>query len=215
MNPLAFVRNAEAMAEHSKDPSTKVGCVVIDVDSNIIASGFNGFPRGVNDDQARYADRTEKLKFVAHAEANAIAQAARTGAKLLGGTMILTALYPCSNCAKLIIQAGIRKIYAPVMDRATRNASWFHEMGISSTMFEEAGVEVVTYHNGSPVMDEDIYSLELSVRTLNCLKTSDILTVKDLASTNEEYLLSIPAFGKNCLREVKSALEDRGLGLVK
>ena len=145
MNLLKLRAVADAMASLSKDPSTQVGAIVVDDDANILTTGYNGFPRGVKDHDYRYKDRDEKLKFVSHAEANAIAQAARLGAKLHGSTMILTSLYPCSNCAKLIIQAGIKKVYAPKMSRQERNFHWFQEAKISETMFNEAGVEVEVY----------------------------------------------------------------------
>jgi len=145
MNPLKFVPIAEAVSTLSKDPSTKVGAVIIDDDSNILSTGFNGFPRGVNDNEIRYKNRDVKLKYVAHAEANAIAQAARVGAKLLGSSLIVTALYPCSNCTKLIIQAGIKKIYVPTMNPWSTNIHWHEERVISKEMFNETGIEIVEY----------------------------------------------------------------------
>ena len=142
MNPLKFVPIARAMAGLSYDPSTQVGAVILDDDSNILSTGFNGFPRGVNDTPDRYRDREIKLKFIAHAEANAIAQAARVGARLLNSTLVLTALYPCSNCAKLIIQAGIKRVFAPQMPD---DSKWHDEKLISEVMFREAGTEVIIY----------------------------------------------------------------------
>lgn len=147
MNPLKFVPIAKAVASLSKDPSKQVGAVVLDPDGNILTTGYNGFPRGVDDDAERYANRDVKLLYIAHAEANAIAQAARVGAKLLGSSIVLTALYPCSNCAKLIIQAGIKKVYAPwMLNPHSINSQWFAEKAISETLFEEAGVVVEEYY---------------------------------------------------------------------
>lgn len=143
MNPLAFIADAQAAAGKSKDPRTKVGCVVLDDDFALISSGFNGFPRGVRDLPERYADRKTKLELIVHAEANAIAQAARVGARLKGGTMIVTALYPCSACAKLIIQAGIKRIYAPATQKP--DPLWDDEKRISTLLFTEAGVEIIEY----------------------------------------------------------------------
>ena len=147
MNPLKFVPVARAMAGLSYDPSTQVGAVILDDDSNILSTGFNGFPRGVYDAPARYLDRETKLKYISHAEANAVAQAARVGARLLGSTLVLTSLYPCSNCAKLIIQAGITRVFAPHMPD---DSKWHDEKLISEVMFEEAGVEVVFYDGNFP-----------------------------------------------------------------
>ena len=144
MNLLKFIVVAEAMASLSKDVRTKVGAVIVDDDGNILSTGWNSFPRGVDDDPARYADRTVKNQLVAHAELNAVSQAARNGVRLKGANMLLTELFPCSNCAKLIIQAGIRRVYAPVM-RGDHSPEWFHEKEISDLLFSEAGVEVVEY----------------------------------------------------------------------
>lgn len=144
MNLIKFIAVAEAMASLSKDVRTKVGAVVVDDDGNILSTGWNSFPRGVNDDPARYADRTVKNRLVAHAESNCVSQAARNGVRLKGANMLLTELFPCSNCAKLIIQAGIKRVYAPVM-RGDHSPEWFHEKEISDLLFSEAGVEVVTY----------------------------------------------------------------------
>ena len=144
MNPLKFVGVAKAAAALSKDPSTKVGCVVVDDDGSVLSLGYNGFPRGVDDLPQRYADRDTKLIFVAHAESNAIAQAARHGVRLLGSTMVLTALYPCMNYAKQIIQAGIKRVYAPRMSKDV-NEQWKLERDRSVVMFIEAGVTVEEY----------------------------------------------------------------------
>lgn len=142
MDLRKFVSTALDMASKSKDPSTKVGCVIVDDDGTILATGWNGFPRGVLDDSERYNDREIKYKLIAHAEQNAIAQAARVGAKLLGSTLIVTALYPCSSCAKSIIQAGVKRILAP---RQVDNPRWEDEQVFSELMFSEAGIEVEYY----------------------------------------------------------------------
>jgi dCMP deaminase len=144
MNPLKFIPVAEAMAGLSKDPRTKVGAIVIDDDGNILSTGWNSFPRGVDDDPVRYADREVKNRLVSHAESNCVSQAARNGVRLKGSSIIVTELFPCSNCAKLIIQAGIRRVYAPVM-KSHHSDQWFEEKAISDLMFGEAGVEVVEY----------------------------------------------------------------------
>lgn len=144
MNPIRFIPVAQAIAGLSKDPSTKVGAVILDEDCNILSVGFNGFPRGVYDNASRYRDKQEKYPRIAHAEMNAVAQAARTGVKLLGATMLVTALYPCSMCARIIIQAGIKKVYAPLPTDDT-NPLWISEGEISESMFNEAGIQVIQY----------------------------------------------------------------------
>jgi len=133
---------AEAVAAMSKDPSTKVGAIALDANYNIIATGWNGFPRGVEDLPERYANRPIKYKFVSHAEQNLVAQAAYCGHSLKGSTLVVTSLYPCSNCAKSIVQAGIVRVIARKPDNDPR---WAEEAEFASLMFREAGVEVVYY----------------------------------------------------------------------
>ena len=145
MNPLKLLVVAEAIQSLSKDPSTKIGCVIFDDDSNILSTGFNGLPRGVADTDRRLYDREMKYKFVCHSEANAIAQAARTGARLLGSNLLLTSMYPCSNCAKLIIQAGIKAVYAPKIEDTDAQKRWQEEVNITKIMFKESGVIVYEY----------------------------------------------------------------------
>lgn len=145
MNLLKFIPVAKTLSTLSKDPSTKVGAIILDDDGNTLATGYNGFPRGVIDRDDRYSDRETKLKFIAHSEANAIAQAARVGSRLLGSNLIVTELYPCSQCTKLIIQSGIKRVYTPLMDIKNANPQWFKEKELSELMFKEAGVDVVVY----------------------------------------------------------------------
>ena len=142
---MKFLPLARAVAAMSKDPSTKVGAVVLDDDKNVLSVGYNGFPRGMNDSPIRYEHRPTKLAFIAHAEANAIAQAARNGVCLKNSTIILTALYPCSNCAKLIVQAGIKNVLAPRMRAGEVNDLWVQEKVTSETIFKECGVKVELY----------------------------------------------------------------------
>ncbi len=139
---LKFVPFALAAQNLSKDPSTKVGAVVLDDDYNIRVTGYNGFPRGVSDDPKLYEDRNAKYPRIVHAEQNCIAQAARTGVSLKGCTIILTALYPCPTCAGMLIQSGITTVLAPDINMPER---WATPWVISKEMFKEAGVKVYAY----------------------------------------------------------------------
>jgi len=138
MNLAKFYPLAMEVAELSKDPRTKVGAVVIDARGAVRAVGYNGFPRGVEDDPGRYADRDTKLLLVAHAEANAIANAAAVGTPLDGCGLVVTK-YPCHECAKLVINAGIRQIGAPAPGT---DSAWLKSNDIARLMFSEAGVAV-------------------------------------------------------------------------
>lgn len=133
-----FVGLARQAASKSKDPSTKVGCVVVDDDMDVRATGFNGFPRRVDDGPERYADKDGKLLRMVHAEANAIASAARSGKVLKGCTLIATK-FPCPNCTALIIQSGIMEVIAPPANDGSR---WADMNAVSVSMLAEAGVRV-------------------------------------------------------------------------
>lgn len=139
---LKFRPIADAVASMSKDPSTKVGAIALDENMNIVSTGYNGFPRGVDDRIERYADRDIKYKFVSHAEQNLVAQAAYGGRSLKGCTVLLTSLFPCSACAKSLIQAGVVRVISPPPSTDPR---WAEEAYFASTMFREAGVEVIHY----------------------------------------------------------------------
>lgn len=133
-----FLNMAAHAATASRDPSTKVGCILVDGRRRLIGMGYNGFPRGVADLPERYEDRPTKYAMVQHAEANAVLQAT---ASTEGATAYVTHP-PCSNCAGILIQAGVRRVvtYTPELDLTNRFAdSW----KIADTMFTEAGVELV------------------------------------------------------------------------
>lgn len=99
-----FMQVAELSSEWSKDNSTKVGAVIVR-DRRVLDIAYNGFPRGVTQQESR-EQRPEKYKFTEHAERNAINNCARDGVSTLGATMYTT-LFPCVDCARGIIQSGI------------------------------------------------------------------------------------------------------------
>lgn len=124
----------------SKDTSTKVGCIIASPDGVTLATGFNGLARGVADLPERM-ERPAKYVWTVHAEAAAVANAARSGARLDGAIAFVTHK-PCSDCARLLINAGIRKIVTrrPDAGLAERFAESF---AVADAMLGEAGVEVV------------------------------------------------------------------------
>lgn len=141
-----FMRVAQTMASYSKDRSTQVGAVALDDNLNVISTGWNGFPRGVNDDIEERHQRPEKYLWTAHAEENLVAQAAYGGRSLKGSTVLVTALFPCATCARMLIQAGVVRIIAPKV----ANERWAEQNAVAQTMFNEAGVEVIEH---DPVQD--------------------------------------------------------------
>lgn len=128
-----FMEMANLIASWSKDPSTQVGCVIADDEHRIVSMGYNGFPRGVEDLEERYENRPVKQLFVAHAERNAIDNA-RTSVE---GCILYTPLEPCSECAKTIIQRGIKK----VITYKRNDIPHFH-WDVTRQMFKESGVTV-------------------------------------------------------------------------
>ena len=100
-----FLELAKHISDWSKDPSTKVGCIVVGEDREIRSTGFNGFPRGIEDKIERLEDREQKYPMICHAEENAIMHAARIGISLKG-TMAYVTWPPCSRCTRSLIQAG-------------------------------------------------------------------------------------------------------------
>lgn len=112
---LYFIKMCHLIASKSKDPSTKVGAVAVGPGNEILSTGFNGFPRGVNEvDFPERWERPEKYDWIVHAEANLVANAARIGVPLLNSTMYMNfAPSPCTGCTGLVSNAGITTIIGP------------------------------------------------------------------------------------------------------
>lgn len=141
-----YFRLAEFQADlFSKDPNTKVCALFIAPESlSILQSGFNGMPRKIDEHKAERWERPEKYQWVSHAEANGICNAARHGISLDGSTAVIT-LFPCSTCAKLLIQSGIREVVTEPPDVVLR-PHWQSDFEFSKAMLEEAGVRIVYVH---------------------------------------------------------------------
>lgn len=104
-----FFALAETVSKKSKDRSTKVGCVLVGPDNEIRSVGYNGFPRGVDDNNEKWHERPKKYFVTTHAEINAICNAALVGISTKGCTAYIN-LPPCSKCALALVQAGIKSI---------------------------------------------------------------------------------------------------------
>jgi dCMP deaminase len=128
-----FFELADLVAYWSKDPSTKVGAVIVRPDLTIASIGYNGFPRGVDD---TYTTREDKLLRTVHAEANAIIAAREP---LHDYTLYVTPLHPCANCAGLIIQAGIKYVYYQMPFKLA--SAWEEHFKVMKQMFDDAGVK--------------------------------------------------------------------------
>ena len=134
-----FLELALHIAGWSKDPSTKVGCVVVGVDREIRSTGVNGFPRGIEDREDRLSDRDQKYPLICHAEENAIMHAARIGVSLKGCVAYVT-WPPCSRCARSFIQSGVREVVYPADCEIPER--WAVDFEISTEMITEAGLVI-------------------------------------------------------------------------
>jgi dCMP deaminase len=130
---------ARHIGQWSKDRSRQVGCVVVGPDKLVRAIGFNGFPRGLNDDADERHQRPAKYLWTEHAERNAIYTAARNGVPLLGTSMYLP-WFPCVDCARAIIQAGIVELIALAPDM--NDLQWGEAFAVSKELLSEAAIEI-------------------------------------------------------------------------
>lgn len=133
-----FLELAKHISCWSKDPSTKVGSVIVDLSNKIVSVGYNGLPSYVKDDEEILKNREEKYKFIIHAEVNAILTAAKD---VTGYTVYTYPFLPCTNCAAMLIQSGIIRVvsFTCVDDR------WSEKLKDSKKIFAEAAVEVLEY----------------------------------------------------------------------
>jgi len=131
-----FLEMAELVSSWSKDPSTKVGCIIVNSERTVLSVGFNGLPRGVEDTSERLNNRETKYRMVQHAEANAIQN---SQGNLRGATAYVTHK-PCSNCCGALIQAGIAKIVTkpPLGEFAERFKESYEA---TDAMIKEVGIE--------------------------------------------------------------------------
>ena len=130
-----FMGVALLAGKRSKDPNTQVGACIVDENNIILSTGYNGFPYGCSDDTfpwEREGDDT-KYKYVVHAELNAILNA---NGKLLKGAKLYVDLFPCNECAKAIIQSGIKEVVY-LYDKYATTA----ETLASKRMLESSGVK--------------------------------------------------------------------------
>lgn len=132
-----FLSVASLIATWSKDPSTKVGAVIVDQERRVVSLGYNGFPKGISDDK-RLDKREIKYKMVVHAECNALLFAAKD---LAGCTIYTHPFMPCPTCAGMIIQSGITR----VVSLENKNWRWQEEFETSRKMFKEAGIDLLEY----------------------------------------------------------------------
>ena len=138
-----FLSMLPVIAKKSKDKHTQVGCVIVGPDHEIRSTGYNSLVRGLKDNVPTRLERPEKYKWIEHADRNAIYNAARMGTSVNNCTMYLP-WYPCIDCARAIISAGITDL---VIGRATfeerlKADTYIGDREVAITMFNECGVKV-------------------------------------------------------------------------
>lgn len=133
-----YLQIAKSVSEWSKDPSTKVGAITVGNKGQILSTGFNGFPRGIEDTDERLNHRETKYKFVVHAEKNVIYNACINTVSLEGSTLYVYGLPVCSECCKGIVQVGVKKVVmqypTPIPD------TWAESFKLTCDMLEEANI---------------------------------------------------------------------------
>jgi dCMP deaminase len=139
-----FFNIAEAVKLKSKDLYTQIGSVIVGKDKEILSTGYNSFPRGLDDSKIERQERPEKYFWFEHAERNAIYNAARIGVSTEGSEIYLTCDIPCPDCARAIINAGIKKIHCK-KGGGTKSEVWLEGFKRSAVMFEECGIEIIYY----------------------------------------------------------------------
>ena len=132
-----FLALSEEIATWSKDPSRGVGAVIVSANKQVVSTGFNGLPRGVEDRPERL-ERPVKYDLIVHAEMNAIIQCARNGVSPID-CAIYSSFFPCVNCAIAVVQAGIRTVVTYLPEPGDDH--WLESIAKSRTVFDEAGVE--------------------------------------------------------------------------
>jgi dCMP deaminase len=145
---LRFLDLARTISSWSKDPSTKVGAVIVRPDRTVASVGFNGFPKMMPDDAKLYSNRDEKYSRIVHGEMNAIFAAREP---VHGYTLYTIPFIPCDRCVVQVAQAGITRIVAPIAspDQLVR---WSDAFDKTKRYAAEMGVELVEYVYDFPVL---------------------------------------------------------------
>ena len=145
-----FIELSRHVSGWSKDISRKVGAVVVDEDKIVLSMGYNGFPRGCDDDIESRFERPTKYLYTEHAERNAIYHASRHGVKLKGCVMYTT-LFPCADCTRAIIQSGISSIVTSPPDLS--HNQWGNHFKASIEMLKESGIKIRVFDDNLDTYD--------------------------------------------------------------
>jgi dCMP deaminase len=140
-----FLGIAEQVKLKSKDKSTQIGAVIVGQHNEILSTGYNSFPRGLNDNIDSRQERPEKYFYMEHAERNAIYNAARVGTPVDNSAIYITSGLPCADCARAIINSGIKKIYCKTLDTTKNKEKWEESQKRTLEMLTECNIEIEYY----------------------------------------------------------------------
>ena len=142
---------AKAVSTWSKDPSTKIGAVAVGSQGQIVSQGYNGFPRGIDDSYERLTVKEEKYKFVVHGEMNCIYNACLNGLSLKDTTLYVYGLPVCSECAKGIIQVGIKTVITQY-GSTNPNPKWVESNLLTKQLFSETDVVYLEFDSNGELI---------------------------------------------------------------
>ena len=134
-----FMNLAESIGSWSKDPSRKIGAVIVDKDNRIVSTGFNGFAREIIDSNERLENKEIKRTLMLHAEENAILYAKQD---LSGCSIYVAGLPPCVHCSSMIIQSGIKYVYYKNTKKEKPSEFWKDNLLLAKQILTEAGVKL-------------------------------------------------------------------------
>ncbi len=140
-----FLNIAEQVKLKSKDKSTQIGEVIVGIDNEVLSTGYNSFPRGLDDTKEERQERPEKYFWFEHAERNAIYNAARIGVSLKNSTIYLTSGLPCMDCARGIVNSGIKVVWCKTECTTKNKEKWVESQMKSQQLLNECGVQVYYY----------------------------------------------------------------------
>ncbi len=136
-----FMNLAYLVAMKSKDASTHIGAVVVGPDNEVRSLGYNSFPRGINDDVIERQERPEKYYWFEHAERNSIYNATLLGTSLNGCKMYTNGI-PCMDCARAIVQAGIKEVIVDKYWDDNNYDIWIENANRTKVLFNESAVKI-------------------------------------------------------------------------
>lgn len=138
-----YLEMARQVSTWSKDPSTKIGSITVGKKGQILSTGYNGFPRGIEDTEEMLNDRETKYLYIVHAEKNVIYNACINTVSLEGSTLYLYGLPLCSECCKGVLQVGVKKV---VMQHPRDiPPKWKESFKITEDMLERANITYGVY----------------------------------------------------------------------